>query len=126
MSSTLSPEEQAYLSLRARTLRLYAIISGLMLAGIAGLALYCFRLGPILGPGVTASFGYAVALMFLMGTVLVHILDRLYRVYPFGRRLHPAAPGPLGDAEIATFLRVVVIIATVGALGYILGSLIVT
>lgn len=126
MSSEFTAEEQAYLTLRARTLWLYSVISGLMLAGIAILALYAFKLGPILGPGVTASFGYAVALMFLMGAVLIHIVDRIYRVYPFGRRIHPARPSPLGAAEVATFLRVVVVIAAIGAVGYILGSLIAT
>jgi hypothetical protein len=83
-------------------------------------------LGSIVGPGLNSSFGYAVALMFLMGTLLIHLVDRLYRVYPFGRRRQPGPLPAFGDADLAVFLRVLVIVAAVGAVGYILGSLIAT
>jgi hypothetical protein len=113
-------------SMQVRTLRLYAVIGGLMVAGILGLVAYSIALGPLVGPGVESSFGLAVALMFLQATVLVHLVDRVYRVYPFGRRVRPAPPPPLTDRDIAWFLRVLVIVAAVGALSYILGSLIAT
>jgi hypothetical protein len=122
----MAADNLARATLQVRTLRLYSVIGGLMVAGILGLVAYSISLGPLVGPGVESSFGLAVGLMFLQATVLVHLVDRVYRVYPFGRRLKTAPPGPITDQDIAWFLRVLVIVAAVGAVAYILGSLIAT
>ncbi len=111
-------------TLQAREVRLYAVVSGLMVAGIVGLIAYGVRLGALTGPGVQSSFGLALALALLMAAVLIHLVDRLYRAYPFGRHLHPEAPPKVTDHDLAVALRIGVVIAAAGAVAYILGSLI--
>lgn len=113
----------AFRRLRERTLTLYLSVMILMIIGIAALALYSFELGPLVGQGVESSFGLAVCLMFLMGALLMHLVDWLYRVYPLGRRVTPTAPGPVTDRGYAVALAVLIIVSAGGAIAYILGGL---
>ena len=111
-------------SAQDRQLRLYLVISVLMLLGLGGLTVYSIQLGPLVGPGVESSFGYAVALMFLMGATLVHCVDRMYRLWPLGRRVRTQAPGAVTDRTLATFVKVLVVVAAAASIAYVLGGLI--
>ncbi len=109
---------------RAATLRYYYAIVVLMILGIVVLAVYSIRLGPITGPGVESSFGLASALMLIMGAVVVHVVERAYRVYPLGRKTATHPPPPVTERDLVTFLKVLVLVLTGAAIAYILGSLI--
>ncbi len=109
---------------RDQVLTLYFATVLLLLIGIGVLLAYTIQLGPIIGPGVEQSFGYAVAILFLMGALLAHIVDRAYRVYPLGRKVPTEPPGPVTEAALANFLKVAVLVAAGGSIAYILGSLI--
>ncbi|MCI4319933.1 MAG: hypothetical protein L3K23_07380 [Thermoplasmata archaeon] len=111
-------------SVQRRLLRLYLVISVLMLLGLGGLTVYSIALGPLVGPGVEASFGYAVALMFLMGATLVHCVDRMYRLWPFGRRVRTQAPEVITDRSLASVAKWFVLAAGAAAVAYVLGGLI--
>lgn len=103
-------------------LRLYAVVLALNLVGIGALAYYSFTLGPLVGPGVESSFGFAVALMFLMGAISVHVAEATYRIWPLGRRYHPAMPALVSDAAIATFVKILVFVAAAGAVTYLVAG----
>ncbi len=118
------PERATLLQLRRRILDLYDAVTVLMLLGILVLIVYSIRLGPLTTPGAEQSFGYALALMFLMSAVIVHLVDRTYRVWPLGRRLAPTPPGPVTvDAEVR-FLKIVIVVAAAASIAYLLGGLI--
>jgi len=118
------PPPAEIVRLRNRLLDLYTAITGLMLVGIAVLIVYAIRLGPLTSPGAEQSFGYALALMFLMGAVIFHLVDRMYRVWPLGRRVRPAWPGYVTvDAEVR-FFKILIVIAAGAAIAYVLGGLI--
>jgi hypothetical protein len=105
-------------------LDLYTAITVLMLIGIAVLIAYSIRLGTLTSPGAQQSFGYALALMFLMGAVIFHLVDRMYRVWPLGRRIRPAWPGYVTvEAEIR-FFKILIVVAAGAAIAYVLGGLI--
>ena len=91
-----------------------------MLFGIAVLIVYAIELGPLTSPGAQESFGLALSLMFLMGAVLFHVVDRTYRVWPLGRRVEPPAPGPVTNADVARVLRIVVVIAAGASIAYLI------
>ena len=117
-------ERVTLLQLRRRILDLYDAVTVLMLLGILVLIVYSIRLGPLTTPGAEQSFGYALALMFLMSAVIVHLVDRTYRVWPLGRRLVPTPPGPVTvDAEVR-FLKIVIVVAAAASIAYLLGGLI--
>jgi len=101
-------------------LRLYQATALVALVAIGILAVYAFQLGPLVGPGVEESFGLSVCLMFLSAALLVHLIDRTYRVWPTGRRVAPPVPGAVRDREIATFLRIVVFLAVAASVAYLL------
>lgn len=126
MSEQLVGMDEMRDALAARVLRYYTIVAGLSIFGILVLTAYCIRLGPLVGPGVESSFGLAVAVMFLLGALLVHIVDRAYREYPLGRRIHPGPVGPVTDAAIATFLKVVILATAAGALAYLFWGILTT
>lgn len=107
-------------AIRRRTIDLYDTVTLLMLFGIAVLVVYSIELGPLTSPGAQESFGLALSLMFLMGAVLFHIVDRTYRAWPLGRRITPTVPGPVTDASVARVLRIVIVIAAGGAIAYVL------
>jgi hypothetical protein len=111
--------------LAARALRIDLAIIVVMVVGILGLVGYSIALGPLTSPGVQSSFGYALALMFIMAGIAFHVIDRMYRVWPLGRRVHPVRPPQLTDASIAVALRVAIFVAACVAVAYVLGSLIV-
>jgi len=106
-----------------RTLSLYAAVVLLMLLGIAVLAAYAIRLGPLTNPGAQASFGYAIALMSLMAAVLFHVVDRTYRVWPFGRHFRPTRPGPVTVQAQVRFLQVLTVVLAAAAIAYVIGGL---
>ena len=110
---------------QATVLAIYQAVAALMLIALAVLVVYAIRLGPLLGPGVESSFGFAAALMFLCAAVLVHLVDRTYRVWPTGRRVHPEAPEAVTDRSIAAFLRIVVLLAVAGAIAYVVATLLI-
>lgn len=117
-------ERATQLQLRRRVLDLYDAVTVLMLLGILVLIVYSIRLGPLTTPGAEQSFGYALALMFLMSAVIVHLVDRTYRVWPLGRRIVPTPPGPVTvDAEVR-FLKIVIVVAAAASIAYLLGGLI--
>lgn len=110
--------------LRNRLLDLYTAITVLMLIGIAVLIVYSIRLGALTSPGAEQSFGYALALMFLMGAVIFHLVDKTYRVWPFGRRVRPSWPGSVTVESEVRFFKVLIVVAAAAAIAYVLGGLI--
>ena len=119
-----APDEREFKRLQNRVLDLYTAVQVLMLLGIAVLILYAIRLGPLTSPGAEESFGLAVALMAIMSAVVVHLVDRTYRVWPLGRRFSPKNPGPVTVEAQARFLKVLVIVLAAAAIAYVLGGLI--
>jgi hypothetical protein len=120
----MSPEE--FHRLRERVLNLYTATIVLMLLGIGVLLVYTVVLvGPLVSPGAQESFGLALALGFLMAAVAGHLVDRMYRVWPLGRRIHPAPPGPVTPAAEVRFFQVVVVVCAAAGIAYLLGALIV-
>ena len=110
---------------RETVLSIYAAILGLMIVGIGILTAYTFSLGPLVGPGVESSFGYAVALMFLMGALAVHTAEATYRLWPLGRRFLPQPPPAITARMIASFLKVLVVVAAGAALAYLVAGFLV-
>ncbi|HTW77212.1 MAG TPA: hypothetical protein VMG14_05545 [Thermoplasmata archaeon] len=109
---------------RRRVVDLYDAITILMLIGIAVLIYYAAVLvGPLSSPGAQQSFGYAVALMFIMSALIVHLIDRAYRVWPLGRRISPPAPGPVTAAAQARFVKVLIVVIAGAAIAYLLAGL---
>jgi hypothetical protein len=119
--SSLSEGEVA--ALQRRTLDVYGGVTVLMLLGIAVLVGYAVRLGPLTSPGAERSFGFAVALMALMGTVVFHLADRTYRVWPLGRRFRPSPPAPVTTVDWIRFLKVLVVVLALAAIAYLIGGL---
>jgi hypothetical protein len=110
--------------LRQRVLDLYTAVQVLLLLGIAVLIVYCIRLGALTSPGAQQSFGIAVALMFIMGAVIAHLVDRTYRVWPLGRRFSPTPLGPVTTEAEVRFLKVLIVVLAGAAIAYVLGGLI--
>ena len=119
----MSSAEDGLAEIRRRTLALYDTVTALMLVGIAVLIVYAIHIGSLASPGAQESFGLAIALMALMGAVLFHVVDRTYRVWPFGRRFAPTPPGPVTLAAQVRFVKVVVVVLTAAAIAYLLGGL---
>lgn len=112
--------------IRQRVVDLYDAITILMLIGIGVLIFYAAVLvGPLDTPGAQQSFGYAAALMFIMAALIVHLIDKTYRVWPLGRRITPKAPGPVSSQAQARFLMIVIVVAAGAAIAYLLAGLIV-
>lgn len=109
---------------QGRTLSLYFAGTVLMILGIGILGVYVLALGAIVGPGVEESFGLAVSLMFLMGAMLAHLVDRTYRSWPLGRRFRPAEPAPVTDTDLATVLRALVLVAAGASIAYLVALLV--
>jgi hypothetical protein len=105
-------------------LDLYDAVTYLMLIGIGVLVVYSIELGPLTSPGAEQSFGYALALMFLMSALIVHLVDRTYRVWPLGRRITPTPPGPVTARAQARFLALLVFAIGAAAIAYVLAGLI--
>ncbi|HEV2449153.1 MAG TPA: hypothetical protein VGU43_01935 [Thermoplasmata archaeon] len=103
--------EAAYAQLRRRVMDVYLAISVLCLIAIALLVYYVLTLGVIVGPGVEESFGLALALLFLLGALMTHLIDRAYREWPEGRRVHPSPGRLLGDVDLARAVKVIVVVA---------------
>jgi hypothetical protein len=117
-------DREAYRRLRRRVLDLYDAVTVLMLLGIGVLIVYAaVIIGPLTSPGAQQSFGYALALMFVMAAVAVHLVDRTYRVWPLGRRITPVAPGPVTAEAQARFLRILVVVIAGAAIAYLIGGL---
>jgi len=119
----LSSDGPGLKALQNRALDVYAATTVLMLFGIAVLIVYAIRLGSLVSPGAQQSFGFAVALMALMGAVLFHVVDRTYRSWPLGRRFRPTPPGPVTEDAQVRFVKVVVIVLTAAAVAYLVGGL---
>ena len=116
------PGDAELVEYRRRTLDFYAVITLLMLLGIAVLIVYAIDLGPLTSPGAERSFGFAIALMSLMGAVTFHIADRTYRVWPLGRRFRPSRPAGLTVHDWIRFLKVLVVVLAAAAIAYLVGS----
>jgi hypothetical protein len=121
----LSELQLGLAQVRSRTLGLYSAVTLLMLLGIAVLVVYAIRLGPLTSPGTQTSFGYALALMALMGAVLFHVLDRTYRSWPLGRKVSPTDPGPVTIEAQVLSVKVLVLVLAAGAIAYLLAGLLV-
>ena len=119
-----SPPPAEVRRLRNRLLDIYAAVTLLMLLGIVVLIVYAIQLGPLTSPGAEQSFGYAVALMFVMGAVIFHVVDRTYRVWPLGRRIRPTFPGYVTVESEIRFFKILIVVAAGAAIAYILGGLI--
>jgi len=124
-SDAPDPDQLEMRRLRRRVLDLYDATTYLMLIGILVLVVYCIQLGPLLSPGAQESFGLAVALMFLMSALIVHLVDRMYRVWPLGRRITPTPPGPVTPHAQARFLAVLIFVIAVAACAYVIAGLLV-
>ncbi len=122
MSELGAPDWTVVVAARTRVLQLYGAVLALCLVGIGALAYYAYRLGPLVGPGVESSFGFAVAIMFLLAALGVHTAEATYRLWPLGRRFHPSAPRAVNDAIIASFLKVLIVVIAVGALAYLIAG----
>lgn len=118
MSESYSEAEVA--EIRRRVLNTYDAITALMLLGIAILTLYVIEIGPLTSPGAQESFGLALSLMFIMGAVLFHIIDKTYRAWPLGRHFAPSVPEPISDQTVARFLRILTVVAAGAAIAYLL------
>jgi hypothetical protein len=116
-------DRREYLRLRRKVLDLYDAVTFLMLIGIGVLIVYAIHIGPLTGPGAQESFGLAVSLMFLMAALMIHLVDRTYRVWPLGRRVTPTPPGPVTVAAQARFFQVLVVVIAAAAIAYVLGGL---
>lgn len=132
MSETLDqlpPGEFARIQMRA--LRVYGATVGLVLAGIAVLATYAISIGMgFTGPGLASpggqeSFGLSVSLLMMFGAVLFHVIDRLYRTWPLGRHVTPAAPRPLTVESQILLVKVIVVVAAAAGIGWILAGLLI-
>lgn len=121
--SRSDPTPTDFLRLRRKVLDLYDAVTFLMLIGIAVLVAYSIQLGSLTSPGAQESFGFALALMFLMAALIVHLVDRTYRVWPLGRHIVPNPPGPVTVEAQARFLAVVIFVIAVAAIAYIIGGL---
>ena len=104
-----------YRRVRARVLDIYTSVEVLLLLGIVVLIVYSIRLGPLTSPGAQESFGIAVSLMFLMGALILHLVDRTYRVWPLGRKFEPTPPGPVTTEGQVRFLKVLVLVIAAAA-----------
>jgi hypothetical protein len=111
-------------AIRRRVIDLYDAVTFLMLIGIGVLIVYSIQLGSLTSPGAQQSFGFAVALMFLMSALIVHLTDRTYRVWPLGRRITPTPPGPVTARAQARFLIFVILVIAAAGIAYLLGGLI--
>ncbi len=111
-------------ALQRRTLDLYGAVTLLMLLGIAVLVAYAIHLGPLTSPGAERSFGFAVALMALMGATIFHLADRTYRVWPLGRRFRPSVRSPLTTEDWARLLKVLIVVVAVAGIAYLVAGLI--
>jgi hypothetical protein len=119
------PTPEEFRALRQRVLDLYAATILLMIVGIGILIVYTVVIvGPLTSPGAQESFGLALGLSFLMAAVAGHLVDRMYRVWPLGRRIHPTPPGPVTPAMQVRFVQVVVVVAAGAAIAYLIGALI--
>jgi hypothetical protein len=123
LSSDVDPAVTELRRLRRKVLDLYDAVTYLMLIGIGILIVYAIELGSLTSPGAQESFGLAVALMFVMAALMVHIVDRTYRVWPLGRRFHPSAPGPVTARSQARFLAVLIFVIAAAAIAYVIGGL---
>jgi hypothetical protein len=119
----LSSAEADLRAIRQRTLNLYDAVTLLMLLGIAIMIAYAIHLGPLASPGAQESFGFAIALMALMGALLFHVVDRTYRTWPLGRRFSPTPPGPVTLQSQVRFVKALVFALTVAAIAYVLAGL---
>jgi len=122
LSSPPTPAEVR--RIRNRLLDVYAAITLLMLLGIAVLIVYSFLLGPLTSPGAQQSFGYALALMFVMAGVVFHLIDKTYRSWPLGRRFRPTWPGYVTVENEIRFFKILIVVAAGAAIAYVLGGLI--
>ncbi len=113
----------SFAELRRRVLNLYDAVTFLMLIGIGVLIVYCLRLPSLSNPGAQQSFGYAIALMALMGAVIVHLVDRTYRVWPLGRRITPTPPGYVSVQSQSNFVRALIVIVAIAGIAYLVGAL---
>lgn len=121
--SSAGPDRAQYFRLRRKVLDLYDAVTFLMLIGIGVLIVYTITLGPLTSPGAQESFGLAVALMFLMSAMLIHLVDRTYRVWPLGRRFTPTPPGPVTVRSQARFLAILIVVVAAAAIAYVIGGL---
>jgi len=110
--------------LRNRLLDLYTVVTLLMVLGIAVLVVYAVQLGPLTSPGAEESFGFALAVMFLMAAVIFHMLDLTYRAWPLGRKFTPAWPGYVTVEGEIRFFKILIVVIAAAAIAYVLGGLI--
>ncbi|MCL4309116.1 MAG: hypothetical protein M1606_03370 [Candidatus Thermoplasmatota archaeon] len=112
-------------AIRRRVLNVYDGITALCMLGIAIMIIYVIKVGPLTSPGAQESFGLALSIMFLLGALLFHIVDRTYRTWPLGRRFSPTPPGPVTGWDIARFLRVFTVVVAGAAIAYLIASMLI-
>jgi hypothetical protein len=116
-------DDANFQAIRTEELTVYIVVMLLMIAGISVLLAYAISLGSLVGPGVEQSFGIAVALMFLMSAVVFHILDKTYRGWPLGRKVHPTPPGPVTEKSQLLFVKWLIVAIAAAGIIYLFGSL---
>ena len=119
------PTDAELREIRRRVLNVYDAITALGLLGIAIMIIYVIEIGPLTSPGAQESFGLALSMMFLLGALLFHIVDRTYRVWPLGRRFSPTAPGPVTRWDIARFLRILTVVIAGSAIAYLIATMLI-
>ncbi len=123
MSSPASVPADFVRRAQDRVLNLYAATILLMLVVIGILVAYCLRLGPLVGVGVERSFGLAVGLLFLCSALIVHVVDRTYRVWPEGRGVRPSFPGFYTARGYANAVKILILVAAAAAIAYVIATL---
>jgi hypothetical protein len=123
-SAVVTISDAQYARARSRSLNVYAAVAVLSILGILGLIGYSVRLGPLVGPGIESSFGFALALMFLFTALLFHVVDRIYRVWPGGRRVWAPVPTAITDLSVVRLLRILVILAAAAAIAFVISTLV--
>jgi hypothetical protein len=55
--------------------------------------------------------------------VMIHIVDRTYRVWPLGRRITPTPPGPVTAQSQARFVAILIFVIAAAAIAYVIAGL---
>ncbi len=116
-------------AIRERLFRWYGAITAIALGVMAVLIAYVIVYGMgFAGPGLASpggqqSVGFALAMLLLLAALLVHLVDRIYRVWPFGRKVEVLVPRPLTIESQVLLLKVLVAVFAAAGIGWLIAGL---